>query len=44
MISPDDGELLLLTDDPGEAVQTIIACYERRCADVPAEPEKAAAE
>ncbi len=44
MISPDDEELLFLTDDPAEAVETIVSCYERRCASVPAEPRKAAAE
>jgi hypothetical protein len=44
MISPDDEELLFLTDDPAQAVETVVACYERRCADVPAEPQKAAAE
>ncbi len=41
MISPGDLDLLLLTDDPAEAVETIVDCYERRCADVRAEPEKA---
>jgi uncharacterized protein (TIGR00730 family) len=44
MISPEDVELVVLTDDPAEAVETILACYERRCAHVPAAPEKAAAE
>ncbi|MEX2211785.1 MAG: TIGR00730 family Rossman fold protein [Gaiellaceae bacterium] len=44
MISPDDEELLFLTDDPAEAVETVVACYERRCADAAAEPRKAAAE
>jgi uncharacterized protein (TIGR00730 family) len=44
MISPEDEELLFLTDEPREAVQTIVACYERRCAAAPAEPRKAAAE
>jgi len=44
MISPEDEELLFLTDEPSEAVQTIVACYERRCAEAPAEPRKAAAE
>jgi uncharacterized protein (TIGR00730 family) len=33
MISPDDLELLLVTDDPEEAVETIVGCYERRCAE-----------
>jgi uncharacterized protein (TIGR00730 family) len=44
MISPDDLQLLVLTDDPAEAVETVATCYERRCADVPAEPEKADAQ
>jgi uncharacterized protein (TIGR00730 family) len=44
MISPDDEELLFLTDDPREAVETIVACYERRCAESPAAQRKAAAE
>jgi uncharacterized protein (TIGR00730 family) len=36
MISADDVELLHLTDDPEEAVQLVVECYDRRCADVPA--------
>jgi len=36
MISPDDVELLHLTDDPDDAVQMVVDCYERRCAQVPA--------
>ena len=44
MISPEDLDLLLLTDDPAEAVETIADCYEQRCAEVPAEPEKADAQ
>ncbi len=44
MISPDDLELLSVTDDPDEAVATILDCYERRCASMPAEPEKADAQ
>jgi hypothetical protein len=44
MISPEDVELLMLTDDPGEAVATIVECYDRRCAAMPAEPEKADAQ
>jgi uncharacterized protein (TIGR00730 family) len=36
MISPDDVQLLRLTDDPEEAVETVVACYERRCAHMPA--------
>ncbi|MEX1357852.1 MAG: TIGR00730 family Rossman fold protein [Gaiellaceae bacterium] len=44
MISPEDEELLFLTDEPREAVETIVACYERRSAEPPAEARKAAAE
>ena len=41
MISPEDVELLALTDDPDEAVRVVLDCYERRCAHVvPAEPFK----
>jgi uncharacterized protein (TIGR00730 family) len=40
MISPDDLDLLRLTDDIGDAVGYVLECYERRCADVPASPEK----
>jgi uncharacterized protein (TIGR00730 family) len=36
MISPDDVELLHLTDDPDEAVRVVVECYDRRCAHVPA--------
>jgi uncharacterized protein (TIGR00730 family) len=35
MISPEDEDLLFLTDDPAEAVETIVGCYERRCAEQP---------
>jgi uncharacterized protein (TIGR00730 family) len=44
MISPEDVELLRVTDDPEEAVATVLMCYERRCAAMPAEPAKADAE
>lgn len=44
MISPEDVDLLFVTDDVDEAVQTIVECYEERCAESPAEPSKAAAE
>ena len=40
MISPDDIELLHITDDEDEAVQLVLDCYERRCASRPAAPEK----
>ena len=32
MISPEDLALLFVTDDPAEAVETVVDCYERRCA------------
>jgi predicted Rossmann-fold nucleotide-binding protein len=44
MISSEDLELLLVTDDPAEAVATISECYELRCAALVAEPEKADAQ
>ncbi len=44
MVSPGDVDLLALTDDPDEAVETIVDCYRRRCAGMPAEPEKADAQ
>jgi uncharacterized protein (TIGR00730 family) len=44
MISADDVELLHVTDDPEDAVGSVLACYERRCAHVPAEPVKADAQ
>ena len=44
MISPEDVELLHLTDDPDEAVQLVLECYERSCAHVPAEAAKADAQ
>jgi uncharacterized protein (TIGR00730 family) len=41
MISPIDVELLSVTDDPAEAVKTVIDCYEKRCAHAsPASPLK----
>jgi uncharacterized protein (TIGR00730 family) len=40
MISPDDIELLHVTDDVDEAVQLVLDCYERRCADDPSAPHK----
>jgi uncharacterized protein (TIGR00730 family) len=43
-ISPDDIELLHVTDDPDDAVRIVLDCYERRCAEVPAEPRKADAQ
>jgi uncharacterized protein (TIGR00730 family) len=44
MISPEDLELCVLTDDPDEAVETILACFERRCAHPIAAPNKADAQ
>jgi uncharacterized protein (TIGR00730 family) len=44
MISPDDLELLYVTDDADEAVQIVLECYERRCADEAAAPRKADAQ
>jgi uncharacterized protein (TIGR00730 family) len=44
MISPGDLDLLFATDDLEEVVARVLDCYERRCADVPAEPSKADAQ
>jgi uncharacterized protein (TIGR00730 family) len=44
MISSEDKELLFVTDDPSEAVRIVLECYERRCAEVPAEHAKADAQ
>ena len=33
MISPDDIELLHMTDDADEAVQLVLDAYKQRCAD-----------
>jgi uncharacterized protein (TIGR00730 family) len=44
MISAEDLALLYVTDDLDEAVRSVIDCYETRCAEVPAEPEKADAQ
>jgi uncharacterized protein (TIGR00730 family) len=44
MISPEDVDLLALTDDPSEAVELVLECYERRCAEIPAAPAKADAQ
>jgi uncharacterized protein (TIGR00730 family) len=40
MISPDDVELLSMTDDPDEAVARVLAYYHRRTAESPAAPHK----
>jgi uncharacterized protein (TIGR00730 family) len=44
MISSDDEELLFVTDDPAEAVGTVVTYYQRRCAVQPAAPVKADAQ
>jgi uncharacterized protein (TIGR00730 family) len=43
-ISPEDLELLHVTDDPAEAVQIVHDCYEQRCAHSTAAPAKADAQ
>ena len=40
MISPEDLDLLYVTDDVDEAVAQVVRCYEERCAEVPAAPRK----
>jgi uncharacterized protein (TIGR00730 family) len=44
MISPDDVQLLHVTDDVGEAVKIVLDCYDQRCAENPVAPEKDDAE
>ena len=44
MISPEDLDLLFVTDDLDEVVARVLDCYELRCADMPAEPVKADAQ
>jgi uncharacterized protein (TIGR00730 family) len=44
MVSTEDLDLLEVTDSPVEAVATILECYERRCSELAAEPEKADAQ
>jgi uncharacterized protein (TIGR00730 family) len=45
MVSPEDLELLMVTDDTAQAVKLVLDCYERRCAHVdPHEPHKADAQ
>jgi len=44
MISREDEELLVVTDEPAEAVATVATCYERKCAAMPAAPAKADAQ
>ena len=44
MISPEDLDLLYVTDDVEDAVDQVLDCYERRCASMPAAPAKADAQ
>ena len=44
MISPEDLDLLRVTNDVDEAVAYVIQCYDRRCAEMPAAPAKADAQ
>jgi hypothetical protein len=44
MISQNDLDLLYVTDDLDEAIALVEDCYERRCAEMPAEPIKADAQ
>jgi uncharacterized protein (TIGR00730 family) len=45
LVSPEDVELLSVTDDPAEAVQIVHDCYQQRCAHLTAaEPAKADAQ
>ncbi|HET7856070.1 MAG TPA: TIGR00730 family Rossman fold protein [Gaiellaceae bacterium] len=44
MISEDDLTLLHVTDDPAVPVDVVVECYETRCAEVQAAPEKADAQ
>jgi uncharacterized protein (TIGR00730 family) len=44
MISPEDVELLHVVDEPSAAVEIVVECYERRCAQETAEPAKADAQ
>jgi uncharacterized protein (TIGR00730 family) len=44
MISPEDEELLYVTDDPAEAVAIVVRCNRERYAGLPAEPRKADAQ
>jgi len=44
MISPDDEHLLVITDDPEEAVETVVSCHRDRDGVNPAAPHKADAQ
>jgi len=44
MVSHEDLELLTVTDEPEEALDSVLECYERRCAEMPHTPRKADAQ
>jgi uncharacterized protein (TIGR00730 family) len=44
MISPDDLDLLYVTDESDEVIARVLECYELRCAEMPAAPVKADAQ
>jgi hypothetical protein len=44
MISPEDAELLYVTDDPVEAVEIVVRSNRERYAGLPDEPRKADAQ
>ena len=44
MISPEDLDLLHVTDEVDDAVARVLECYDRRCSELPAEPAKADAQ
>ena len=44
VVSADDLALLTLTDSPRHALEHVLECYDRRCADLPHEPAKADAQ
>ncbi len=44
LISPEDEQLLMMIDDPREAVISVLDCYRRVCAESPFDPVKADAQ
>ena len=44
MISPEDIQLLHVTDDPHETVELVVRCYRERCAEIPFAAHKEDAE
>ena len=44
MIDSKDVDLLVLTDEPAEAVAAVATCYDERCTDTPTDPAKADAQ